>query len=416
MTRRRWLVCALLFFAATVNYIDRQVLGLLKPLLQSQMGWNEIDYSNIVLAFQLAYAVGLIVVGKVIDKVGTRVGLAVAVVVWSAAAMLHAAASSVFQFAVARLALGLGESGSFPASIKAVAEWFPKKERALATGIFNSGTNVGALVTPLAVPWLTYRFGWRAAFIWTGAIGFVWLVLWLLLYRKPEDDKKVSAEELNYIRSDPPDKVVSVPLWRVISLRQTWAVAFGKIFADPIWWVYLFWIPDFLSRRFGLELKAMAWPLIIIYTGASLGSLGGGWLSSALLKRGWSVNASRKTALLTCAIAVTPVFFASQTDNVWIAVGLVALATGAHQGWSANVFTLASDMLPKNAVASVIGFATMTGAITGMLIAKAVGYILEWTGSYVPVFAIAASAYLVSILFIHIFAPRMEPAKIEVAS
>jgi MFS transporter, ACS family, hexuronate transporter len=405
----RWLICGLLFFAATVNYMDRQVIGLLKPMLQSQLGWTDIGYSNIVLAFQLAYAVGLLFVGKLIDWMGTRKGFSLAVFVWSLAAMAHAAATSVFQFAVARFALGLGESGSFPASIKAVAEWFPKRERALATGLFNSGTNVGALVTPLIVPWLTYRFGWRAAFIWTGALGAIWILAWLLLYRRPEETKSLSPAELRYIQSDLPDVLAKVPLRNVIRLRQAWAIAIGKFFTDPIWWVYLFWMPDFLSRNLKLDLRAMALPLFVIYSGASFGSVIGGWLSSSLLKHGWTVNASRKSAMLVCALAVTPIMLAARTSNAWVAVALIALAAGAHQGWSANIYTLASDMFPRGAVGAVVGFASMAGAIGGMLVAKVVGYTLESTGSYVPVFIMAGSAYLVALAFVQALAPRLEP-------
>lgn len=389
--------------------MDRQVIGLLKPMLQTQLGWTEIDYSNIVLAFQLAYGVGLLFVGKLIDWVGTRTGFSLAVFVWSMAAMSHAAATSVFQFAVARFGLGLGESGSFPASIKAVAEWFPKRERALTTGLFNSGTNVGALTAPLLVPWLTYRFGWRMAFVGTGSLGMLWIVAWLLLYHRPEETKRLSTAELAYIHSDPPEVVAKVPLRTVVKVRQAWAIALGKFFTDPIWWVYLFWMPDFLSRNLKLDLRAMALPLIIIYTGASVGSVAGGWLSSFLLKRGWSVNASRKTAMLACALAVTPIMLAASTTNAWLAVGLIALAAGAHQGWSANIYTLASDMFPRSAVGSVVGLASMAGAIGGMLVAKVVGYTLERTGSYVPVFLMAGSAYLVALAFVHLLAPRLTP-------
>lgn len=406
---RRWLICGLLFFAATVNYMDRQVIGLLKPMLQGQLGWTEIDYSNIILAFQLAYGVGLLFVGKLIDWLGTRKGFALSVFVWSLASMAHAAAGSVFQFAVARFSLGLGESGSFPASIKAVAEWFPKRERALATGLFNSGTNVGALTAPLLVPWITYRFGWRMAFIGTGSLDMLWIVVWLLLYQRPQETKSLSPAELAYIQSDPPEVVRKVPLRTVVKLRQAWAIAVGKFFTDPIWWVYLFWMPDFLSRNLKLDLKRMALPLIIIYTGASVGSVAGGWLSSSLLKRGWTVNASRKTAMLVCALAVTPIMLAARTANAWLAVGLIALAAGAHQGWSANIYTLASDMFPRGAVGSVVGFASMAGAIGGMLVAKVVGYTLQRTGSYVPVFLMAGLAYLVALAFVQTLVPRLAP-------
>jgi len=410
--RVRWLICGLLFFAATVNYMDRQVIALLKPTLQVRFGWTEIGYGNIVFAFTLAYGVGSLLVGKLIDRLGTRKGFSLAVLFWSIAAMAHASARSVVQFAAARVSLGIGESGSFPSSIKVVAEWFPKRERAVATGIFNSGTNVGAIVTPLIVRWLMQRFGWQMAFIATGALGLVWIAAWLALYQRPEESKMVSAGELALIKSDPPEPAVPIPWLILLIRRQAWAVALGKFFTDPIWWVYLFWMPDFLNRNLHLDLKGMALPLFVIYSGASVGSLGGGWLSSSLLERGWSVNSSRKTAMLVCALAVTPIMLAARTGNAWVAVGLVALAAGAHQGWSANIYTLASDMFPRAAVGSVVGFGTLTGTIGSMMIAKIVGFVLQRTGSYVPVFVMAGSAYLVALLFVQALAPRLERAKI----
>lgn len=410
--RRRWMICALLFFAATVNYMDRQVIGLLKPTLQIQFGWTEEGYSNIVVAFQLAYAVGVLFAGKLIDRFGTRKGFSLAVLFWSVAAMAHAAAASVLQFAAARFTLGLGESASFPASVKAVADWFPKRERALATGIFNSGVNIGAILTPLVVPWLTYRFGWRMAFIATGALGLGWVVCWLAFYRRPEDDRRLSPAELAYIRSDPPEVATKIPLRTLMTLRQAWAVALGKFFTDPIWYIYLFWTPDFLTRNFGLDLKGMSLPLFVIYTGASVGSVIGGWFSSSLLKKGFALNTSRKAALLVCALAVTPIMFAARTRNPWLAVLVIAIAAGAHQGWSANIYTLATDMFPRSAVGSVVGFATMAGAISGMMAAKAVGYILQHTGSYVSVFMLAGLAYLVALGFIQALAPRLRPAQV----
>jgi ACS family hexuronate transporter-like MFS transporter len=414
--RRRWLICALLLFAATVNYMDRQVIALLKPTLQVQFGWTDVGYSNIVLAFQFAYGAGLLFVGKLIDRLGTRKGFSIAVFLWSIAAMAHAAAGSIFQFAAARFSLGLGESGSFPASVKAVAEWFPKRERALATGIFNSGTNIGAMVTPLVVPWITYRFGWRMAFIATGALGFVWILCWASFYHRPEEDTQVSAAELAYIQSDAHGRETThettIPWRTLVTLRQTWAIALGKFFTDPIWWVYLFWMPDFLSRNLGLNLAGMRLPLFVIYSGASVGSISGGWLSSSLLKRGWTLNASRKIALLACALAVTPIMIAARTGNAWLAIFLIALAAGAHQGWSANLYTLASDMFPRSAVGSVVGFASTVGAIGGMLVAKAVGYILQSTGSYVAVFLLAGSAYVVALCFVQALAPRLKPAQV----
>src|SRR5579872_6425840 len=412
---RRWLIFVLIFLATTVNYMDRQVIALLKPTLQIQFGWTEKGYGDIIFTFTLAYAVGLLFIGKLIDRLGTRKGFSLAVFVWSAAAMAHAAASSVAQFAAARFSLGLGEAGSFPAAVKAVAEWFPKRERALATGLFNSGSNIGAIVTPLVVPWITLRFGWRMAFIATGAIGFFWIFCWLALYHRPEEDTRVGAAELAYIQSDPQDPdttKTTVPWLTLLTLPQAWAIALGKFFTDPIWWVYLFWMPDFLSRNLGLSLSGMRLPLSIIYTGACVGSIGGGWLSSSLLKRGWTVNASRKSALLVCALAVTPIMIAARTTDAWLAVFLIAIAAGAHQGWSANIYTLASDMFPRNAVGSVVGFGTMAGAVGGMCIAQVVGYILQHTGSYVPVFVMAGLAYLLAFGFVQILAPRLKPAEV----
>jgi ACS family hexuronate transporter-like MFS transporter len=428
----RWGICALLFLATTINYIDRQVIALLKQTLQQNLGWSEVDYADIVFAFQGAYAIGLLVAGRLIDRVGTKLGFSLALLLWSAAAIAHAWAIGIGQYAAPLLALvgltysgsvagfiavrfllGLGEGGNFPAAIKTVAEWFPKKERALATGIFNSGTNVGALLAPIAVPWLTLRYGWPGAFVATGAIGLAWLILWWPLYAPATRHPRVSPSELAYIQSDPPDPIVRVPWLKLIPYRQTWAVAAAKGLTDPIWWLYLFWIPDFLFKRYGIDLKSLALPVVVIYQLATVGSIGGGWLSSALLRRGWTVNRARKTAMLACAVAVVPIAFAARAGSEWTAVLLVGVAAAAHQGWSANVFTLASDMFPRHAVGSVVGFAGMWGALGGMLIAKVTGYLLETTGSYVPVFFIAASAYLVAIVVVHLLAPDLEPAQVD---
>ncbi len=406
----RWVICALLFFATTINYIDRQVLGILAPDLQRSMGWNEIDYGYIVTAFQAAYAVGLLVVGNLMDRFGTRRGFSLAIIFWSVAAMGHALARSALGFGVARFALGLGEAGNFPAAIKTVAEWFPKRERALATGIFNSGSNVGAILAPLTVPFIAINYGWQWAFIITGAIGFLWLAVWLALYQKPEDHPRLSRSELAYIQSDPPEPSTKIPWARLLPHRQTWAFAIGKFLTDPIWWFYLYWLPKFLNTTYGLTLDKIGLPLVIIYLAADVGSIGGGWLSSALIKRGWSVNAGRKTAMLVCALCVTPIVFASQASNLWVAVGLISLATASHAGWSANIFTTASDMFPRRALGSVVGIGGMGGAIGGMLIATVAGYLLEWTGSYVPLFIVAGSVYLVALLIIQLLAPHLEPA------
>jgi len=410
--RCRWLICALLFFAATLNYLDRQVIATLKPTLQGQLGWNEIDYSNIVFAFQLAYAIALILAGRAIDWLGTRKGFSLAVIFWSFAAMAHALVSSVLGFIVVRFALGLGEAANFPAAIKTVAEWFPRKERALATGIFNAGTNVGIIVAALTAPWIALNLGWRWTFVLTGALGFVWLIFWLAFYRRPEEHPQLSKAELDYIRSDPPGPTARIPWARLLTHRQTWAFAIGKFLTDPIWWFYLFWLPDFFYKRFALDLKNIGLPLVTVYVIADIGSVVGGWLSSSLIKRGLSVNAGRKTAMLLCAICVAPIIFAARTPNKWVAVMLVGLAAAAHQGWSANLFTTASDMFPRQAVGSVVGIGGMMGAVGGMLIAKAAGYILTFTGSYLSLFIVAGASYLLAFLVIHLLVPRLELANI----
>jgi MFS transporter, ACS family, aldohexuronate transporter len=432
----RWVICGLLFLGTTINYVDRQVIDILKPLLVQQFGWqDERIYAAIIFTFQLAYAIGLLLAGRVMDKLGTRRGFTIAVVVWSIAAVGHALADhmpwlklpkvnldprtglslvlltgAAAGFALMRFLLGLGEAGNFPASIKTVAEWFPKKERALATGIFNAGTNVGALLTPLAVPWITLHFGWRAAFIGTGLIGFLWVVLWLAMYQPPENHPRLSPSELAYIRSDPVERLAPIPWAKIIPHRQTWAFALGKFMTDPIWWLYLFWIPDFLNRNYGLNLSAMGLPIVVIYLIADVGSIGGGWLSSALIKNGWTVNAARKTAMLACALAVVPIIFASRAANLWVAVLLVALAASAHQGWSANLYTLVSDMFPRSAVGAVVGFGGMAGAVGGMFISIVVGEILQRTGSYVPIFFMAGFTYLAAFGIIHLLVPRLAPA------
>jgi len=411
--RYRWVICGLLFFATTVNYVDRQVLGILSKDLKLAIGWTEVDYGNIVAAFNAAYAFGLLLAGRLMDRIGTRAGYALAIVWWSLAAMGHALARTPFGFGVARAALGIGEAGNFPAAIKTVAEWFPKKERAFATGIFNAGSNVGAIVAPLTVPWIAVHLGWRWAFILTGAIGFVWLLFWLPVYKRPEQHQSVSQAELDHIQSDPPDPpAMKVPWLSLIPHRQTSAFAIGKYLTDPIWWFYLYWIPNFFRDNHGLNLTTIGPPLIAIYLIADIGSIGGGWLSSTFIKRGWTINRSRKTAMLICALAVVPIVFASMTSNLWVAVFLIGVAAAAHQGWSANIFTIASDMFPKQAVGSVVGIGGMAGAIGGMFIAKAAGYILQWTGSYLTLFLIAGAAYLLALALFQILAPRLEEANV----
>jgi MFS transporter, ACS family, hexuronate transporter len=430
--RYRWYICGLLFVASVVNYIDRQVLSILKPTLQQQFGWSELDYGDIVFAFQLAYAIGFIFAGRMMDGLGTRLGFSVSIVLWSLAAMATAEvlwfgpsvaamlafagltySASVAGFIAARFALGLGEAGNFPGAIKTVAEWFPKKERAFATGLFNAGTNVGALVAPIVVPWITLHYGWYWAFIWTGALGFLWLAAWWFTYRSPDEHPRLTAAERAYIRSDPPDPIVRVSWAKLVPTRQAWAFGTAKLLTDPIWWLYLFWMPDFLVRNHGLTLADMAVPLVVIYVIADFGSVAGGWLSSTLIQRGWSVNAARKTAMGACAACVVPIVFAANATNLWVAVGLISLAAAAHQGWSANAYTLVSDTFPRQAVGSVIGFGGMLGAVGGMMIAKITAYILQMTGSYYPVFLIAGSAYLVALMLVHLLVPRLEPARLE---
>lgn len=410
-SRYRWVICALLFFATTINYIDRQVLGILAPELEKTIGWSEQQYGLIVTSFQAAYAVSLLVMGGLIDRLGTRIGFAVAIVFWSLAAMAHAGARSALGFGVARFALGLGEAGNFPACVKTVAEWFPRQERALATGIFNSGSNVGAILAPLTVPWIAIHLGWQWAFLLTGVVGFVWLGFWWAMYRSPDTHPGVDAAELAHIRSDPPEPSTPMPWSSLLSYPQTLAFAAGKFLTDPIWWFYLFWVPKFLNKQFGLTLDKLGPPLIVIYLAADVGSILGGWASSALIARGWSTNMARKSTMLACAVAVTPIIFASRAANLWTAVGLLSLATAAHQGWSANLFTSVTDLFPKRAVGSVVGLGGMAGSIGGMLVATAAGMILEFTGRYETLFWIAGSAYLVALLVIHLLVPRWQPAR-----
>ncbi len=408
----RWTICGLLFFATTIIYIDRQVFGILAPVLQKDIGWNEIEYGYIIAAFTAAYALGFLFVGRFIDKVGTKIGYTISTVIWSIAAMGHTLVKTVFGFGVARFFLGLGESGNFPAAIKATAEWFPKKERALALGIFNSGANAGAIVAPLVVPWIALTFGWRAAFIFTGLLGFIWIVLWLWLYEIPEKHKKVTKEEIAFIQSDPAEiQSEKIPWIKLLKYRQTWAFAAGKFLTDPIWWFYIYWLPKFFSQRYGLNLTHLGLPLIVIYTMTTIGSVGGGWLSGTFIKRGWSINKGRKVVMLICAIVIVPIVFASLVPEWW-AVFLIGLATSGHQGWSANLFTTVPDMFPKKAVGSVVGLGGMAGAIGGLLLAAAAGFILQFTGSYLSLFILAGIVYLPALLIFHLLVPTMEEAKL----
>jgi MFS transporter, ACS family, hexuronate transporter len=409
----RWTICALLFFATTINYVDRQVLSLLAKTLETEIGWTSIDYGYITAAFQTAYAIAMLGVGRLMDTLGTRKGYAGAITVWSVAAMAHAAAFSAFSFGVARAFLGVGEAANFPACIKTVAEWFPKKERALATGIFNSGANIGAVIAPLCVPWLAVTFGWQSAFLATGAIGFIWLIFWLWLYQRPEEHPRVSEAELKLILTDPPDRVQSMPWARLFPCRETWAFGVGKFLTDPVWWFYLFWLPKYLQETFALNLMQIIWPTLVVYNASCLGSVGGGWLSSFMIKRGASVNRARKVSLLICALAVLPVLYAPYTKSLWLVIGLISLATAAHQGWSANLFTLTSDLFPRSAVGSVVGIGGTAGAAGGAILQISAGYIVELTHSYLPLFLFAGSAYLLALAIIQGLTPKLEPARVE---
>jgi len=408
----RWVICSLLFFATVIAYVDRGVIGYLEKYLETVIGWNSIQYGYITAGFQVAYAIGLVFAGRLTDRLGTRKGFAIAITIWSIAAMLPGAAYSTLTFGVAMFILGLGEAANFPACIKTVAEWFPRKERALATGIFNSGANIGNIMVPLLVPFFVFSLGWRGAFTATGALGFVWLALWLWLYRKPEAHPRVSSDELALIQSDPPERVQSVPWVKLFPRKETWAFSVAKFLTDPIWWFYLFWLPRYLQGTFHLNLAQSRKPVVAVYVVSIVGSVGGGWISAILLKRGKSENFARKMALLTCALAVVPVVYAPFARNLWVVVALVGLAAAAHQGWSANLFTLPSDTFPKAAVASVVGIGGMMGAIGGALLQAATGYIVAWTNSYVPLFMVACLAYLLALLIIQLLTPKLAAAKI----
>jgi MFS transporter, ACS family, hexuronate transporter len=410
--RYRWTICGLLFIATTINYMDRQILGILAPMLQAEIHWSESQYGLIVTAFQAAYALGLLIFGWFIDTYGTKLGYTVSIAGWSIAAMAHVLARTPFGFGVARAGLGLSESGNFPAAVKAIAEWFPKKERALATGIFNSGANLGAMIAPAVVPWLTVTYGWRAAFVATGAIGFLWIVLWVLMYEKPEQHKRLTKDELKYILSDPPDQSSSKILWLgLLNYRQTWAFVLGKFMTDPIWWFYLYWLPKFLNKSYGLKLAGLGLPLIGIYSMTCIGSIGGGWISSSFIKRGMPVNRSRELAMLICALSVLPIVVASRAASVWPAVALIGLAAAAHQGWAANMFTLPSDMFPKKALGSVMGIGGMAGSVGSMIFSASAGYVLEWTGSYLSLFIISGSAYLLALGFMKLLTSKVKPVE-----
>jgi len=423
----RWTVCALIFFATTINYLDRQVIGILKPLLESDLGIGEVQYANIVTVFQLCYGFGMLLAGRLIDRFGTKIGYTLSVLLWSIAAMGHALARGVFGFGFWRAMLGISESGNFPAAIKTIAEWFPKKERALATGIFNSGTNVGAIIAPIAVPAIVIAWGWQAAFLITGAIGFIWLILWWMFYELPEKKRKLAASELAYIKSDIDEQNESekpIPWVQLLKFRQTWIFFIGKALTDPIWWFYLFWIPGWLStvRGAGLDIKSFGLPLVVIYTSTTVGSIGGGWLSSFMIKKGATPYNARKYTMLIFALLVTPVFFAQSAGvSTWMAVALISLAASSHQAWSANIFTTVSDAFPKKAVSSVTGIGGMAGAVGGAFVSVFAGQILNFfkkaghieTG-YTIMFTIAACAYILAWLIMFVFAsPKNKKVVIE---
>ncbi len=418
----RWRICALLFWATTLNYIDRQVLGVLAPSLGHALGWTQVDYGYIVTSFQVAYAIGLMFSGAVIDRLGTRIGYALAIGVWSLAAASHALARTVIAFAAARFALGLGEAGNFPAAVKTVAEWFPRRERALATGLFNAGSNVGAVLAPIAVPVAVSLWGLRSGFLITSALSALWLVIWLRYYRPPREHPALSARELQYIRGDAggagdssaPAPMSSRVRWlHLLRYRQTWAFAAGKFLTDPVWWFLLFWLPKFLHHRYGLDLVQLGPPLVAIFVMADAGSVAGGWIAGRLMRMGWSVNAARKTAMLLCALAVVPIVLAPRIHELWGAVAIIGLAAAAHQGWSANLFTTASDLYPSAAVGSVVGLGGFAGAISGALVSTAVGYLLEATGSYALLFTVAGCMYLTALGVIQLLSPGLTPAVLE---
>ncbi|MGC3948683.1 MAG: MFS transporter [Chryseolinea sp.] len=416
----RWTICALVFFATTVNYLDRSVISLLKSTLTEEFHWNDADYANTEIAFKLMYAFGMLFAGRLIDKLGSKTGYLLATLFWSFAAIGHAFVQSTMGFIVARAALGLTESGNFPAAIKSVAEWFPKKERALATGIFNSGTNVGAIIAPLTVPFIAASWGWKWAFVLTGSIGFIWLILWIIMFDRPEKHPKVTAEELTYINSDKEEPATNekerVSWFRLLTYRQTWAFALGKFITDPIWWFYLFWLPDFLESQYGLKGTAVSMPVAMVYVISTFGSVGGGWLPLRFIKNGWPVFRARRTSMLIYAIVVLPILLAQVAGeiNMWLAVLVIGIATSAHQAWSANIFTTVSDMFPKKAVGSVTGIGGMFGGLGGILLTMLVqkNMFVYYRGinqietAYFIMFCICAGAYLVAWFVMKALVPR----------
>lgn len=414
MSHTRWVICALLFLATVIAYVDRGVIAYLKNTLESVIpDLNDADYGVITACFQAAYAIGMVVAGGLTDKLGTRKAFSIAIAIWSIAAMLPGAAFSVVTFGVAMFLLGLGEAALFPACIKTVAEWFPKRERTLATGIFNSGANIGNIVVPLVVPFLVAIVSWRGAFVLTGAAGLVWMVLWLVYYRRPEVHPGVSKAELALILSDPAEKVERVPWSRVLPCKETWVFALGKFLTDPIWWFYLFWIPGYLQSTFHLNLEQSRTPVVMAYAISIVGSIGGGWVFSKLIDRGKTPNVARKTTMLLCALLILPIIATPFVHQLWIVVALLGMATAGHQGWSANLFTLPSDMFPKSAVASVTGIGGMAGAVGGVLLQLCTGMIVYWTHSYVTLFVLACIAYPIALIVMHSISPKLAPARMK---
>jgi MFS transporter, ACS family, hexuronate transporter len=415
--RVRWTVCAMLFAATSINYMDRQVIAILKPTLEHSIGMTEVSYGYIVDAFQIAYAIGLLAAGRLIDKLGTRIGYMLVMAVWSFSAMGHALASTVLEFGFARFFLGLGESGNFPAAIKTVAEWFPQNERSLATGIFNSGANVGAILAPAIVPWVTLRYGWHAAFLTTGLFSVLWILWWFRYYRTPTDHSTLTARELRHIYQEAAADMgpsPSVPWRRLLGFRQTWAFSIAKFLTDPIWYFYLFWLPSYFSAKFNLNLSHLGLPLIIVYNVSAIGSIGGGWLPAPFRRLGLSPNYARLAAMLFCAFLVVPIYTASSAKSVWTAIALISVAAGAHQGWSANLFTTSSDMFPRSAVGAVVGIGGMAGSVGSALFAFFAGHTLQLTHSYAVLFGIASSAYLLALIVMYLLAPGLK--KVEFAA
>lgn len=400
----RWWMLSLVFLATTINYLDRQVMGLLKPVLEKEFSWDEKDYSYIVMAFTTTYAIGYMAMGRFIDKVGTKIGYAVSLIVWSLASIGHGFVKSTIGFIIARSTLGISEAGNFPAAIKSVAEWFPKKERALATGIFNSGATVGAILAPLLVPFILGHYGWRQTFVWIGALGMVWIVLWWKFYTVPEKAKNLSKEELQYIKSDQSEKTeekTKIPLSELLKYKVTWSFAIGKILTDPIWYFFMFWLPAYFSDVFKMDLTKPSLPLIIIYSGTTIGSIGGGYLSSFLIKKGWAIGRARSITMLLFALMVVPVMFSKYVDNMWMITIIIAFATAAHQGWGANLMTTVGDKLPNSYVSSVIGFGGMLGSAAGIIFPLFIGIVLDTfkkagnvNGGYNIIFFIAGISYV----------------------